>query len=584
MKLLDELNDQRLDKCLCDVTLRAGLEDFSAHRNVLAAASPVFKAMFCGNFKEQDESFVDLSQSVSSSALQVLLDYIYTTRLCVTVANVTEVVSAADFLQIVPARQHCEGYMREHARTVGCVQFFQTACLLGMEEIANMTKQYIEQNFLDVFVADGFEALDVTTFTEIVSSDYLRTHGKEVEVFRVVCAWAITKGLKKKEVDSILTRCVHYRCIPKKELLQEVMSHRLFNTKSRMRLAEDALGFHDQLYKQPNLLLQTGTKLRGIRCVAGITLKPIRNRTARPRLFLQEIINEKTDTTGHYLCKDVKFSVALEPRSVQCVAHSRSFIFALGENAKTESCVLLRYSLQKGTWLRLKPPPFDSPLWYFMVTSSGPFLYVMGGTDRKGRRVDCCFRYVIDENRWEVMPRMPHKLSSSGICGHSNGNVYIAGGYETALLNTRRVKTLYLLETQSKVWFEESPMNVERAGFSLVEVRGDLYALYGARVEVPQQGAQEKRNHIERYSVSANQWTVVEVAHRGLMHMRVPDRGSSCAIGNDLILSCARLACQQEDNLYLFEWLVGTPFKLNKASVMKLCLDCDVFGVVTAPM
>ena len=59
------LNEQRKDGFLCDVTLKVEGRSFQAHRNILAAASPYFKVMFGSNFKEKNQSVINLEEAIS---------------------------------------------------------------------------------------------------------------------------------------------------------------------------------------------------------------------------------------------------------------------------------------------------------------------------------------------------------------------------------------------------------------------------------------------------------------------------------------------------------------------------------------
>ncbi len=50
-----------------------------AHRNILAAISPYFQAMFYGSYKEKEEDEINLSASFNSvSALEDIIDFMYT--------------------------------------------------------------------------------------------------------------------------------------------------------------------------------------------------------------------------------------------------------------------------------------------------------------------------------------------------------------------------------------------------------------------------------------------------------------------------------------------------------------------------
>ena len=72
---------------LCDVVLKAGTLELSAHKVVLASASPYFFAMFTGEMSESRQNVVTLRE-IDSSALELLVDFAYTAEIEVTEDNV----------------------------------------------------------------------------------------------------------------------------------------------------------------------------------------------------------------------------------------------------------------------------------------------------------------------------------------------------------------------------------------------------------------------------------------------------------------------------------------------------------------
>lgn len=71
---------------LCDVVLVADGVEIPAHKIVLASCSPYFYAMFSG-FEESHQGRVTL-QGVDHVALELLIEYVYTTVVDVTEDNV----------------------------------------------------------------------------------------------------------------------------------------------------------------------------------------------------------------------------------------------------------------------------------------------------------------------------------------------------------------------------------------------------------------------------------------------------------------------------------------------------------------
>lgn len=84
---------------LTDITLEVGHEVFYAHRVVLAAASPYFKAMFTGGLKECEMTRIPL-QGVSPTAMARLIHFMYTGRIRVTENTVCQLLPAATMLQV----------------------------------------------------------------------------------------------------------------------------------------------------------------------------------------------------------------------------------------------------------------------------------------------------------------------------------------------------------------------------------------------------------------------------------------------------------------------------------------------------
>jgi len=61
-----------------DVRLKVGKDVFPAHRNVLAANSDYFYAMFTDGMRETNQEVIELkNEDISADALRIVLDSIY---------------------------------------------------------------------------------------------------------------------------------------------------------------------------------------------------------------------------------------------------------------------------------------------------------------------------------------------------------------------------------------------------------------------------------------------------------------------------------------------------------------------------
>ena len=67
---------------------------------MLAACSDYFRAMFTDPMKERNQNEINLS-GVDAHGLELVLDYIYTSKLSLNLANIQTVLSTATHLQII---------------------------------------------------------------------------------------------------------------------------------------------------------------------------------------------------------------------------------------------------------------------------------------------------------------------------------------------------------------------------------------------------------------------------------------------------------------------------------------------------
>ncbi|CAF4955370.1 unnamed protein product, partial [Rotaria sp. Silwood1] len=96
--LLENLNLLRKQKELCDVILIVGQNKIPAHRAVLSACSPYFKAMFTGELAESRQTEIVI-RDIDVYAMELLIEYCYTSRIVVDEKNVQMLLPAACILQ-----------------------------------------------------------------------------------------------------------------------------------------------------------------------------------------------------------------------------------------------------------------------------------------------------------------------------------------------------------------------------------------------------------------------------------------------------------------------------------------------------
>lgn len=77
---------------------------------VLASCSDYFRAMFTTEVRESRQKEITL-EGVSAKGMHFLLDYAYTSRLALNLANIQDVLSAASYVQVNTVVEACSGYL-----------------------------------------------------------------------------------------------------------------------------------------------------------------------------------------------------------------------------------------------------------------------------------------------------------------------------------------------------------------------------------------------------------------------------------------------------------------------------------------
>lgn len=119
--------------------------EIPAHKMVLASCSPYFYAMFTG-FEESRQDRITL-QGVDHRALQLLIEYVYTSVVEVTEDNVQVLLTAANLLQLTDVRDACCDYLQTQLDPSNCLGIRDFADIHGCIDLLNYAETYIEQHF-----------------------------------------------------------------------------------------------------------------------------------------------------------------------------------------------------------------------------------------------------------------------------------------------------------------------------------------------------------------------------------------------------------------------------------------------------
>lgn len=175
---LTELNVLRRHRELCDVVLNVGTRKIFAHRVILSACSPYFRAMFTGELAESRQTEVTI-RDIDEAAMELLVDFCYTSHIVVEEANVQTLLPAACLLQLAEIQDICCEFLKRQLDPSNCLGIRAFADTHSCRELLRIADKFTQHNFQEVMESEEFLLLPIGQLVDIISSDELNVRTEE---------------------------------------------------------------------------------------------------------------------------------------------------------------------------------------------------------------------------------------------------------------------------------------------------------------------------------------------------------------------------------------------------------------------
>ena len=221
-----------------DVRLKVDESIFPAHRNVLAANSDYFHAMFTNGMKESNQEVIELKEeNISALGFKIVMDSIYSGELLVNKENVLEVLTTANHLQMaIIVRQCCNFLDKELIQ--GCIDiqtylhFLAFADLHGLGDLREAAQRKMASLYREICESEEFLShISADQFLNLLSRDDLSAPS-ETFVFKSVMQWIKCKKEERMPVAAKVIGAVRLGLVDTKDVVEEL------NTEEMLRVPE----------------------------------------------------------------------------------------------------------------------------------------------------------------------------------------------------------------------------------------------------------------------------------------------------------------------------------------------------------
>ncbi|XP_040022355.2 kelch-like protein 38 [Gasterosteus aculeatus] len=471
--VLLQLNRLRQENILTDVSLCSDNTEIPCHRNVLVSSSPYFRAMFCNNFMETQQTKIDL-KDITSAILSTVIDYVYTGLVSISVDVVLPLMQAASMLQYGRLFEACSSFLQEQLSPDNCLSMIRLSEILNCSSLKDKAKEMAMKSFSAVSASEDLCELSLPELMGYLEDDGL--YAEEEQVFETLVAWIHHDPLSRRGAISELFKKVRLRHIHPTYLFQFIANDPLIQSSTLCAELIDSVR---------RLMFSVSTKCLGD---SAVDFKPLwvapRRSSCHDMLVVVGGRKNNEQTSREALVFDersetwqqlAKLPVRLYKASYVAL-HSVLYVIG-GMTTNTQdgqvSMTVYTLSLKTNQWRTAEPMP--TARFAHQSVSYLHFIFVLGGLGSDRRLTNSAERYNSMFNQWEAMAPMPEAVLHPAVAV-ANQRIYVFGG-EDAMQNPVRIIQVYHIARN--MWSRLENRTVKNVSAPAATVDDKIYIIGG---------------------------------------------------------------------------------------------------------
>ncbi|KAL6108894.1 klhl38 [Pungitius sinensis] len=471
--VLLQLNRLRQENILTDVSLCSDKTEIQCHRNVLVSSSPYFRAMFCNNFIETQQTKIDL-KDITSAILSSVIDYVYTGLASISVDVVLPLMQAASMLQYGRLFEACSSFLQEQLSPDNCLSMIRLSEILNCNSLKDKAKEMAMKSFSDVSASEDLCELSLPELMGYLEDDGL--YAEEEQVFETLVAWIHHDPLSRRGAISDLFKKVRLRHIHPTYLFQFIANDPLIQSSTLCA---------ELIESVRRLMFSVSTKCLGD---SAVDFKPLWVAPRRSSYHDMLVVvggrknNEQTsrealvfDERSETWQQLAKLPIRLYKASYVALHSVLYVIGGMTTNTRDGQVSMTVYTLSLKTNQWRTAEPMLTPRFAHQSVSYLHFIFVLGGLGPDRRLTNSAERYNSMFNQWEAMAPMPEAVLHPAVAV-ANQRIYVFGG-EDAMQNPVRIIQVYHIARN--MWSRLENRTVKNVSAPAATVDDKIYIIGG---------------------------------------------------------------------------------------------------------
>ena len=452
---------------LSDVEVVVEGHRFPAHRVVLAAGSPHFRAMFTRTFSESSQSEVELHE-MPADGFQGVLTFLYSGEIALVDSNAEPVLLAADRCEVLGLVKLCCNYLLDRISWPNCLHYWALADQVGSVVLRKKSRLVALKFFEELHNNQQLLGLDSNRLSQIIKSKKLRSTNEQV-VLEALLAWLLHDAPARRHLCVNLLRLVRLPRLSDRTL-DQLRCHPALQDDAlapALQVLMDDLQRYKQLSEEEQRKEQADsssiwTKKRWCECG---WLYAVGGSDGQHHL----------DSVERYeAVEDVWHPVApMRTARRNCgVGVLNGQLYAVGGRNENKQVMdnIERYDSKEDRWEHVEHP-MRTARYFLAVGVMGAKLYIVGGVDKRNASLSSAESYDSVTGTWTQVSSMSQRRYGCG-AGVLNGKLYVVGG--TMEKNGDYLETVERYDPVLDRWEVVAPMSTSRYCCGVAVINGNF--------------------------------------------------------------------------------------------------------------
>ena len=541
----ESLDALRRQEKFCDAVVSVKGKQFKAHRVVLAAASPFFQSLWESNMIEGNEQLIEIKlEEATASAMEDVLQFIYTGNVSVTEESCHELIATADYLLLRGLKSLASDVLKRKVAINNCVSNYYFADKYQCSKLKRKCCWFIKSLFSAVMTTEGFLNLNMKQVMEWVCSDDIEVRNEE-DIFTGIVKWVSHNKSERESCFPDLLCQVRLGSISRYFLRETIAKEELVisNNTCLNFVLTSIIAPDKRLCKLPRTCLQTCTE--GIFVCGGRRAMCYRPETNlfyhmanlmfehqhhaviqyREKVYIfskQTVADEESeeDQEANYFEQSHVAEYYVPSKnswgSIQTnfqyndqfsslvLLNDHSFLYALTNDKTLRENTVFAYDPDQNTWKLLDT---SRSQWGACCVAVGHHLYIIGGSgnaDSIATGITKVERFDPKDNNshGEVAPLNEARHDAFGAA--MGDKIYVAGGIQMREQRCRLLNTCEVYDPSTNEWQMIASLQVPRHSASMVCYKGALYVIGGLKNTNNQSSARELS--VEMFDTERSEW------------------------------------------------------------------------------